>query len=359
MSEAGNPTSTLLPEQLHAVAEKLRKGETVAPITVREFLRWFGAQRRGIYIVESISQALTNLQLITEPDFREPWIDGEIQFKLGYAQPETEGGTAKPDQSNGRSSEGGGEPRTPTPDPTFRIGRLPTASRGVTSVAPDAEIALAITIMLQNDYSQLPVMIGERTVKGVVSWKSIARCMALGAEYRLVRHCMDRGYEFREDTHLFDAIATIIDVGYVLVRDGRQRIAGIVTASDLSQQFHQMTEPFLLLSEIERHVRKLLDGKVTDDELREARDPSDSGRDIKRVDNLTLGECTRLVDNPQVWIKLDLPFIHRQTVTDSLKKITGIRNDVMHFNPDPLEEYKALLIKFSRFLQQIDEIKAR
>jgi hypothetical protein len=125
MSEAGNPTSTLLPEQLHAVAEKLRKGETVAPITVREFLRWFGAQRRGIYIVESISQALTNLQLITEPDFREPWIDGEIQFKLGYAQPETEGGTAKPDQSNGRSSEGGGEPRTPTPGHAHAVPVVP------------------------------------------------------------------------------------------------------------------------------------------------------------------------------------------------------------------------------------------
>lgn len=69
-----------------------------------------------------------------------------------------------------------------------------------------------------------------------------------------------------------------------------------MTAADLSQQFHQMTEPFLLLSEIERHVRKLLDGKVSEDELTKARDPSDSGRDVQRVDDLTLGECIRLVE---------------------------------------------------------------
>jgi CBS domain-containing protein len=353
MSEPDSPENNRLPEQLNAVAEKLSKGETVAPITIRELLRWFGAQRRGIYIVEGISQALSSLKLITEPDFREPWIDGEIQFKAAHTRADTESHPGTEEHSNGTD----GEPRTPTPDPTFRIGRLPTASRGVTSVAPDAEIAQAITVMLQNDYSQLPVMIGERTVKGVVSWKSITRCVALGADYKLVRQCMDRWYEFREDRHLFDAMPTIIDVGYVLVRDGEQRITGIVTASDLSRQFHQMTEPFLLLSEIERHVRKLLGGKVTEDELREARDPSDIGRDIKRLDNLTLGECARLVENPQVWNKLGLPLIHRQTVTDSLKRITRVRNDVMHFNPDPLEEDVALLIKVSRFLQQMDEVK--
>ncbi len=45
----------------------------------------------------------------------------------------------------------------------------------------------AITIMLENDFSQIPVMIGERTVKGVVTWKSIARQVAFGKDYQLVR----------------------------------------------------------------------------------------------------------------------------------------------------------------------------
>jgi CBS domain len=360
-SSAGVPESLKVPVQLSTLAGKLRNSESVEAVTVRELLRWFGAQRRGYYIVEDISKALASLNLITNPDFREPWIDGELQFKLADTPSAPDSSTVAQEESETDSNEerDGDMPVTPPPDPTFRIGRLPTASGGVISVAPDAEISQAITIMLQNDFSQLPVMIGERTVKGVVSWKSIARRVALGANYELVRHCMEGWHEIRNDRHLFDAIATIMDVGYVLVRDGEQKIAGIVTAADLSRQFHQMTEPFLLLSEIERHVRKLLDGRVSEDELRKARDPSDGDRDIQRVDNLTLGECIRLVEMPQIWSRLCLPLIHRLTVTDSLRKITRIRNDVMHFNPDPNEKDIALLIEFSRFLQQLDEVRAR
>jgi len=247
----------------------------------------------------------------------------------------------------------------PAQDPTFRIGRLPTAAKGVISITPDAQMSEAITIMLENDFSQLPVMIGERTVKGVVTWKSIARQVAFGKDYELVRHCMDRSHEIFEDRHLFDAIGIIVDVGYVLVKDLPGKITGIVTASDLSRQFHQMTEPFLLLSEIERHVRKLLQAVVTNDELREVTSSSPGGgREVRRVDDLNFGDLVRLIERPQIWDRLSLPHVHRQTVTQSLNKINQIRNDVMHFNPDPLDESQTVLLeRFSRFLQQLDDAR--
>jgi len=54
-----------------------------------------------------------------------------------------------------------------------------------------------------------------------------------------------------------------VEFGYVLVRDQRdRRITGIVTASDLSLQFQALAEPFLLLREIELHVRQLLGDKL-------------------------------------------------------------------------------------------------
>ena len=62
-----------------------------------------------------------------------------------------------------------------TDDPRQRVSRLPAASRPPMKVGPCDTLARAVTIMLTNDFSQLPVMSGNRDVKGVVSWQSIAK----------------------------------------------------------------------------------------------------------------------------------------------------------------------------------------
>jgi hypothetical protein len=50
---------------------------------------------------------------------------------------------------------------------------------------------------------------------------------------------------------------------YVLVQAPGRTITGIVTSTDLSLQFQQLTEPLLLLDEIEQHIRMLIVGKFT------------------------------------------------------------------------------------------------
>jgi hypothetical protein len=60
------------------------------------------------------------------------------------------------------------------------------------------------------------------------------------------------------DTSLFKALPLIIEHDYVLVRNNANEITGIATASDLSLQFKQLTEPFLLVAEIENHLRQIL-----------------------------------------------------------------------------------------------------
>src|SRR5277367_1494371 len=66
-----------------------------------------------------------------------------------------------------------------TVDPTYRIEHLRAAHQPVVSVPPDAEISVAITEMWAKDFSQLAVTNGPRHVKGVISWKTIARTMAV------------------------------------------------------------------------------------------------------------------------------------------------------------------------------------
>lgn len=160
-------------------------------------------------------------------------------------------------------------------DPTFRISQLAAANKKPTSAAPDDTVQKVITVMLANDFSQLPVMTSERDVKGIVSWSSIGSRLAVGKSGLHVRELMDSHQEIRAELSLFQAIPVIVQHQYVLVRGGDSRITGIVTATDLSLQFQQLAEPFLLLSEIENHVRRLLGDNFTPEELAVVRDPND------------------------------------------------------------------------------------
>jgi len=70
-------------------------------------------------------------------------------------------------------------------------------------------------------------------------------------------------WEIAAKMPVFDAIQTIVEYGYVLVRDEHRTITGIVTPSDLTLRFQTLTEPFPILREIELHVRRLLSDKVS------------------------------------------------------------------------------------------------
>ena len=164
-------------------------------------------------------------------------------------------------------------------DPTNRIGKLRAANIVPTFVRPNDPISRAITIMLKNDFSHLPVMTSDYDVQGVISWPLIGSRLVLGKEPTEVRECMEQPNTVPADTSLFDAMDGILKNQYVLVRDKRRKICGIVGGADLSAQFRQLTEPFLLLGEIENQIRVIIaGGSFTSAQLRECRDPNDSGR---------------------------------------------------------------------------------
>lgn len=309
--------------------------------TVREILSWFTYERRGAFIVSVIRQCLEDNDLATQPDFEAPYIDEPVKF-VQRAIAET--AKAATDQ--------------PRIDPTFRIRRLEAANQSVVRVAPDDQLRRATTLMSLNDFSQLPVMPNERDVKGVISWGSIGRRLATGKLPTAVSECLDPHHEIRADTSLFDAIGTIVENGYVLVRNDHGEISGIVTTTDLSRQFQQLGEPFLLIGEIENYVRLIIKGKFSAEQLASFKDPADSSRTVQRVEDLTFGEYCRLLENESRWQSLDLD-IDRKEFIKSLHKVRDIRNDIMHFEPDGVSEEALMVLRqVVKFFQAIARIGA-
>ena len=336
--------------RLAGIAEQLKSGTPVEPVTIRTLLSWFGVQRRGSFIVYWIHMTLNSCGLRTEPDFQSEWIDSNVEFVL---VPEVTGSEAAVSPVPEVVALVGGA----VADPAHKVAKLDAANRGVISVNPDDSIAKAVTLMLSRNFSQLPIMTSDREVKGVISWASIGARLALGQSGERVRDCSERAQEVSSDTSLFSVIPYIAEHQYVLIRDSKdKRITGIVTASDLSLQFQQLAEPFLLLGEIEHHIRRLIDNRFTAAELAGAKDPGDTAREITSVADLTIGECIRLLEGEEKWKRVGLA-VDRVVFIRDLHKVRDIRNDVMHFDPDPLRpDDLQELRSFVRFLETLWEI---
>lgn len=347
--------------QLQQIAEDLKQGKNSPKPTVRVFLSWFNAQRRGIWVVETIRQELKRARLETEPDFESAYIDSEISFRIvGNGKPGSKADQKKPILPEQNPPEMATEAATKLPayaDPTYRVSKLEAANRPPVTVGTESELSEAITQMLSNGFSQLPVMMtNDRDVKGIISWESIGARLALGRPGGKVRDFMDQHHEIRADASLFSAIGIIVDHHYVLVRTPDNRISGIVTASDLSLQFRRLSEPFLLLSEIENHIRRVIAAKFSDAELTEVRDPSDDQK-ISGVSDLNFGEYVRLLENGDRWAKIDLA-IDRKTFCAKLDAVRKIRNDVMHFDPDGITDAELNVLRdFSRFLFHLQTLE--
>ena len=238
----------------------------------------------------------------------------------------------------------------------YRIDGLESANRKPISVEPDSQISKATTLMLTNDFSQLPVMTNDRDVKGTISWKSIGCRLSLNKNCLLVKDCMDQEQVIKSEASLFEAINIISDYNYVLVRAQNNTIQGIVTASDLSKQFRDLSEPFLLIGECEHLIRRLIHGKFSADDLEKSKNSKDMNRKVSGVADLTFGEYVRLLEDKNRWNTLSLA-IDRKEFISRLNKIRNIRNDVMHFDPQGIDpEDFHTLREFVRFLKELRHI---
>ena len=323
--------------KLENICSQLKKGVAPPNETVRSFLLWFGAERRGWHVVRRIRLKLNRYGLETVPDFEYEYLDGQIGFA----------------EKKGTSDAAGSDLGFTERDPIYRIGRLQSANVSPISIKPDSTLQQAITLMLAHDFSQLPVMTTSREVKGAVSWKTIGSRLALKKDCNSVRECMEGAKIVSVEDSLFSAISAIDEFDFVLVRAGDKEICGIITAADFNSQFGKLAEPFLLVGEIENGIRQMLHGKFTVAELEQARARGEDGREIEGVTDLTFGEYVRLLENKERWKKIRIE-IDRVDFISRLDRIRGIRNDVMHFDPDGLDEADLdILRKFTKFLNSV------
>jgi len=314
--------------------------------TPKQILVQLGVSRRGWRVVEAVRQVLEKYEVICEPEFGTAWAYGEVEIKPKPRVPAKEGSTAEY-------------------DPTPRVSMLQAANLtqlselsgelGLVTVSRDELLSSAIHKMMTHNFSQLPIMSG-RTPVGMVSWRSIGMALALGRKCTTVNDCKEEATVLEEHELLFEAVKVILQKQVVLVKRKDGIINGIITATDIGQQFITMAEPFLLIEQIENHIRKLLDDKFTIDQLKGVRDPNDASKEVKTLADLNFGAYIRLISKTENFEKLGV-LIDRVQFINQLDEIREIRNDVMHFDPDGVDPKELeLLRRMVSFLSTINTV---
>lgn len=98
--------------------------------------------------------------------------------------------------------------------------------------------------------------------------------------------------------------------------------------------YGELATPFFLIGELDQVLRQVISRTFTLEEVASLCN-SDGSRMIRSFDDLGVGDYQRVLENPDRWAKLGWP-LDRAAFTTRLDQLRELRNDIMHFDPDPL-----------------------
>ena len=307
-------------------------------MSVRELIGIWGARGRDFGLNEKIYADLVNRGMTTEPDFRAVTLDDTVSVVLTTQMATDEAQALPVDDASGLLETPPQIEATVSDDEDawdhgLTIGNLPSASREVCSITPDATMDEAITLMLTEDFSQLAVMTSPRELKGAVSWKSIAKARNANSDATLSAAIV-KAEAVPYTADLIGMLPVIQRQEFVFVSGVDRSVTGIVTVADVVEVYGQMASPFFMIGRIDQSLRRIIEAAFSMKTITPLCDP-DGLRDLNSYDQLTMGDYQRILENPDCWNDLGWP-LHRKTFCARLERISKVRNNIMHFNNDPL-----------------------
>ncbi len=232
---------------------------------------------------------------------------------------------------------------------TFQILRdnlFPGAAPGAETVHPDASLTKAISVMMRHDYSQLPVAKSKSDCWGAVSWESIARSRSYNSGAQL-RDCIVSVDECYLSDDVLSNLPRIMARVFIVLKDDKKRIAGVVTVSDITNAFGALAGPFLRLGQVETRLRVI---------AREYKFPvpRSSTNQPQIVDDLAFGELKALFDMPGNWEQLSWN-VDRGQFLGLMDDVVRYRNIVMHFRrPAPRDPDEHVLRNLTAWLDRLE-----
>lgn len=305
-----------------------------------ELLALWNVRARATDGFVSLGRDLVNAGLGCEPDLFEAESDATIRVGVGL------GAAASGDLD---------DVPLQLPSKPILVRDLPSACQGVEWVTPTRTLQHAMSKMAQTGRSPLAVMTSNLSPDvSAVSWESIgqARLWKPKADLELKDVLISPAPEVRADEELLSQVrlqdpeAPLRVHGFVFVRDGSERICGIVTTSDLALQFRNLTNPYFQLGEIERRLRRCIDGAFSMADLHEGT----GKRRLRSAHDMEFGDYVTLLQAEERWERLgwgadQLHFLGQ------LERARVVRNKIMHFGETLNTGEQEQLMKCLRYMR--------
>lgn len=326
--------------QYKEVFQKIADSKQSEKSSARSLLSLFGYSRRGYWVCKEINDALDYYSLKTEPYWVETWIDEEVT--ISPAEKTTSGSIAI----------------SKSTDTIRRIKLLDEANEKPIFTNRDAKIEEATTLMQLHGYSQLPVSsngnLQVNSIVGYISWKTIAIKNIHGQGGDIVKDYLEKDIRILpSETPILKALEDIHKHGFILVSNNQNQICGMITTTQMSSTYKTLTDKFLLIEQIERQVRAILNGKFTLDEINNIIKEEQGVQEVNSIDELTFGQYLRIIERNENWEKLNLKY-DKKIIIKELTAVKDLRNDIMHFDPtDITPEQVNELSDVSDFLNSV------
>ncbi|MFW6183082.1 MAG: DUF4268 domain-containing protein [Chloroflexota bacterium] len=234
----------------------------------------------------------------------------------------------------------------------YLISNLLEGHRTPVTVQSDTVISEALRLMVENDFSQLPVVDEHHRPLGMVSNQSILRALNnfdVRLEELRAADAMVRVDTFSGDDDLFDVLSRLQDNSAVLIVDNRGILTGIVTDYDATSYFQRRAEDMMLIEDIEVMIRNIVlsvyrdeSGEVDEAGLREA--GRLAGTRNKPFERFSMYDYVQVFLHDKQWEVYGSHFtLSPEAINRLLDSVRHTRNQLAHFRDETTPQQRQQL----------------
>jgi len=222
----------------------------------------------------------------------------------------------------------------------FPVKQLLENKDDLLTISKELPIQEALTLMIENDYSQLPVVREDGTLMGLVSEKSIlANYYHAAGDVPLlnleVEHACQPAAEIEPDDDIFEALGKLQnDFAVVVVKN--KKPVGILTNYDTTHFFRDYSEGLILVEDIEMTLRGHIQSIYPEEQalkiaVQSAQPRERTAEACKDFEDLTLSEFIGIVTCRENWGRFEKIYGEKKLFQNLLHNVREIRNQLAHF----------------------------
>jgi len=222
----------------------------------------------------------------------------------------------------------------------FKVSEFFDSAMNVAFCYDTDSILKAKSLMLLNDFSQIPVLSPNGKILGAVSWKSIGKIESLGINTTKIIDYLEESVIINEYDDFLKYMKLVAKKDYVLVKNKKEELKGIITTYDMTINFKNFLIPFLHIGIIEDCIRHII---------------KETGIEVKKdVDDLTFGEYKKLFEKSENWDKINLNLLDRNVFIEKLEEIRILRNNIAHYKRKGISSEEIFsIISFTSIMQKV------